>query len=81
MTDIRKKPKPRHVCHAMGCEVKTPPSLFMCKPHWFMLPKRLQNAIWNTYVPGQERTKTPSVEYLTAAKEAIAWLAKAEGLL
>jgi hypothetical protein len=68
-----------HRCHAIGCTEPTPPSLFMCRRHWFLLPKRLRNRIWATYRPGQEVvTKTPSREYLAAAREARAWLRQHE---
>lgn len=44
----------------------------MCKPHWFSLPKNLQDAIWREYRPGQERDKQPSTRYL-----AVTFLCKA----
>ena len=25
----------------------------MCKPHWFMVPQLLRNAVWNTYDHGR----------------------------
>jgi hypothetical protein len=46
-----------------------------CSKHWFMLPRQLRNAVWRTYVPGQEITKTPSNEYLAVAKEVQSWIA------
>jgi hypothetical protein len=36
-----------------------------------MVPKALRRAVWATYVAGQEVTKTPSAEYLKAARAAI----------
>lgn len=39
-----------------------------------MLPKRLRDAIWAAYRPGQEATKDPSDVYLEAALEAVEWL-------
>ena len=44
--------------------------------HWYALPKRLRDKIWATYRPGQEITKTPSVEYLAAAREVQDWIAR-----
>lgn len=64
----------QHTCHATGCYVPVPPKLFMCKRHWYALPRRLRDNIWATYRPNQEITKTPSAAYLRAAKEAIQWL-------
>ena len=45
-----------------------------CREHWFKLPKRLRDEIWRTYVPGQEITKTPSVEYIMAAQAVQEWI-------
>lgn len=54
--------------------------MFMCTRHWRLLPKPLKNAIWETYVPGQETRKDPSFEYVQAAGVAIRWLSEYEGL-
>lgn len=67
-----------HVCHWPGCGKPVPPKLWGCKPHWFALPKRLRDYIWETYVPGQEITKTPSAAYLDAAKQVQTWIAAKE---
>lgn len=64
-----------HTCHAEGCNTTVPPRMFMCRTHWFALPKSYQDAIWATYRPGQERTKDPSLEYLAAAGNAVNYLA------
>jgi len=69
-----------HVCHALGCTVEVPEHIFMHREHWFMVPKPLRDAIWRTYRRGQEVTKDPSDEYITAAKAAIAAVARKEGL-
>lgn len=69
---------PRHTCHAKGCNRVVPPEMFMCKEHWLMLPKMHRDAIWREYVPGQEKTKTPSIEYVEVAQRAIAWLERYE---
>lgn len=63
-----------HTCHADGCTMPVPPKMFMCRTHWFKLPKRLRDRIWATYRPGQEIDKRPSLAYLEAAKNAIKWL-------
>lgn len=70
-----------HTCHAPNCPVEVPPKMFMCKPHWMALRPSLRDAIWKTYRPGQEITKDPSPEYLTAARKAIDYLtAKLSGV-
>jgi hypothetical protein len=64
-----------HLCHADGCRIPVPPRMFMCRGHWYSLPKPLRDAIWATYRPGQEVRKDPSPEYLAAAQAAIGYLA------
>jgi capsular polysaccharide biosynthesis protein len=61
----------RHTCHAKKCLVEVPPKMFMCKRHWYRLPKRMRDKVWELYVPGQEVTKTPSPEYLAHTAECI----------
>lgn len=67
-----------HLCHARGCQVPVPPRMFMCKPHWFMLPKAMRDAIWDSYVPGQEIRKDPSLAYLQITGECIDYVAAKE---
>ena len=47
-----------------------------CRKHWFTLPSLHRSSIWATYRPGQEVSKTPSVEYVAAAKAVQAWIAE-----
>ena len=70
-----------HTCHAMGCEVAVPPRMFMCKRHWFMLPRSRRDEVWAAYVPGQERRKDPSDQYVQVPMSAVKWLARKEGLI
>lgn len=70
---------PKHTCHARGCKVTVPPRMFMCKHHWFALPERMRRKLWSLYVPGQERTKTPTPEYIEFAQECVDWIANVEG--
>ncbi len=57
----------KHTCHWPTCEKSVPPKMWGCKQHWFSLPTQIRAAIWKTYVPGQEITKTPSEDYLRVA--------------
>lgn len=66
----------KHVCHWPGCAKAVPPAMWGCKPHWFRLPKRLRDRIWETYRAGQEISKTPSAAYITVAQEAQRWIAE-----
>lgn len=68
----------RHVCHAEGCNVEVPPRMLMCLPHWRMVPRPLQDAVWATYIPGQEITKKPSILYMVAQRAAVAAVAEKE---
>ena len=65
-----------HVCHWPGCAVQVPPAMWGCTSHWYSLPQRLRNKIWATFRPGQEKTLTPSADYLAAAREVEAWIAE-----
>jgi hypothetical protein len=69
----------RHTCHAEGCTAPVEPRMFMCLPHWRMVPKPLQQRIWANYVPGQETKKNPTRGYLAVANEAIRLVAEREG--
>lgn len=68
----------KHTCHARGCEKPCPPKHLMCRPHWFMVPKPLRDAVWAAYRPGQERDKQPSAEWHEAADAAIRRVAELE---
>jgi hypothetical protein len=65
-----------HVCHWPGCGRTVPPRLWGCKDHWYALPAMLRARIWETYVPGQEITKTPSAAYIEVAKRVQRWIAE-----
>lgn len=59
-----------HTCHAFNCETSTPPKMFMCAQHWRMVPKPMQDAIWASYTPGQERHRNIKPEYFEATRAA-----------
>lgn len=63
----------KHTCHWPGCEKQVPPRLWGCRQHWFRLPARYRKLISSLYVPGQEITKTPTREYVTAAIAVREW--------
>jgi hypothetical protein len=67
-----------HTCHAQGCDVEVEPAMFMCQPHWFMVPPPLREGIKGSYRPGQEVDKKPSSEYLAIAHAAIEAVAHKE---
>lgn len=67
-----------HKCHWPGCNAQVPPAMWGCKTHWFKLPKRLRDLIWEHYDPFQEEGENaaegPSSEYLDAADEVQKWI-------
>lgn len=69
-----------HRCHATGCTTPVPPVMFMCKPHWFRVPKALRDRIWVTYRAGQCDDMSPSGSYCEAARAAVIAVAQKEGL-
>lgn len=75
MTTTRRLP---HYCHAEGCARRVPPRMFMCRDHWYRLPKAMRDRVWELYVPGQERRMDPSPEYLAHAMACIDYVAAAE---
>lgn len=69
---------PRHTCHARHCTTAVPPKMFMCKQHWYMLPKDMRDKVWALYRPGQEVTKDPSMAYLNHAMACVNFVADKE---
>ena len=67
-----------HTCHARGCSVEVPPELLMCRTHWFKVPRRIQQAVYATYRPGQCDDMKPSKAWHEAADAAIGFVAQAE---
>jgi hypothetical protein len=52
--------------------------MFMCKKHWFSLPKHMRDAIWLHYRPGQEKDKSITKAYSEAAQKAVRYVARQE---
>lgn len=67
-----------HLCHALRCKVEVPPAMFMCRKHWYMVPRQMRALVWLHYVPGQEVTKDPTPEYLDVVHEAIKYVSELE---
>jgi hypothetical protein len=63
-----------HHCHWPDCDKLVPPAMWGCTRHWFTLPVTIRNRIFRAYRPGQEDSKTPSGEYVEAAKAAQEWI-------
>jgi hypothetical protein len=69
----------QHTCHAEACTTAVPPKMFMCRSHWYQLPKAMRDKIWELYTPGQEVRKDPTMEYLEHAQACIDFVAAKEG--
>jgi hypothetical protein len=67
-------PAEGHTCHWLGCEKKVPPALWGCKKHWYTLPIALRQKVWETFEPGQEISKDPSMKYFEVMKEVNEWI-------
>lgn len=65
-----------HHCHWPGCSKQVPPAMWGCKTHWQALPADLRAKIWLAFRPGQEKTLTPSREYVQAARDVQDWIEK-----
>ena len=65
-----------HECHWPGCVAQCPPAMWGCREHWMRLPKYLRDRIWAAYDPGQERTMTPSKDYMQVAHDVQEWIKK-----
>lgn len=71
---------PVHRCHATACQKITPPSMWGCRRHWFMVRREIRNRIYANYRPGQENDWKPSRAYLLAARDAVLEVAAKESL-
>lgn len=70
-----------HCCAAKGCSRQIPLRHLMCSKHWRMVPDSLQKLIWTHYRSGQEYDHSiRSPEYADTVREAVATVAKLEGL-
>ena len=69
-----------HHCHATNCKIRVPPEMFMCKRHWFSLPKHMRDLIWRTYRVGQCDDMNPSNSYCQIARSCVVFIAEKEGI-
>lgn len=40
---------PAHMCHFDSCQALTPKKLLFCKTHWDMVPKDVQDEVYDAY--------------------------------
>ena len=68
-----------HTCHARGCETECKREHLMCSRHWRMVPRKIQNAVYDAYRPGQcDFEPLPSEAWHVAADAAIREVARIE---
>ena len=41
-----------HRCPAGSCPARVADHMLMCRPHWFMVPRILQNDVWTAWDNG-----------------------------
>lgn len=75
--DPKAHPAPSR-CRAQECPTEVTPEMFMCPPHWSMVPAALRDSLKATAPSGQHLDEDPSPEYLAFAKAAIAEVAHKE---
>jgi hypothetical protein len=72
----------KHLCQAYECTIMIPTSMLMCRGHWALVPRAIQDEIWKTYRVGQENAvgtdHGPSPEYMTSYHKAVAAVREAE---
>lgn len=69
-----------HRCLALGCREKVKAGFLMCRPHWRLVPKDLQQVIteeYQTAVKAREAATSP--RYRRAVLDAIKAVQKGEG--
>ena len=70
-----------HTCHARNCNTAVPRKMLMCRKHWRMVPRALQNDVWAHYQSGQEEgMHTPTEDWHKAADAAIKAVRIKEGI-
>jgi hypothetical protein len=60
---------PAHDCPATGCTRRVGQRMVMCRPHWFLIPEALRDAVWDAYAG---RLGAGSPEHARAVTAAIA---------
>lgn len=59
----------RQRCYAHDCRRPIPAGLLMCRDHWRLVPKELQDRVWQTW-RAYSSGRSGSEEWLEAAKAA-----------
>ena len=68
MTAARGPAAPMHHCPC-GCQQEIPSTRLMCRTSWYLVPKELRDAVWQTWRDG---LGTGSTEHTAAIRAAVA---------
>ncbi len=60
-----------HNCPAMGCTRRVGARQLMCRPHWFMVPKPLRDAVWDAWAGGLGAGSPAHRDAIRAAVDAV----------
>lgn len=69
----------KHLCHANQCPTITEKKFLMCKNHWLLAPKTLQDAVWKAFKGTTEGERFKSIPYMEACADAVEYIARLEG--
>lgn len=75
-----------HTCAAKNCPREVHKRFFMCRPHWFRIPKHLRHDLSNLWHIITDKTTPPvarahaDIEYRAAREEAVRLVALREEL-
>ena len=62
---------PALICQLDGCGREKRHDQLFCKHHWFMVPKSIQNRVWNSWRRVQRHEGSGAIsDYRTAVQEA-----------
>jgi len=65
-----------HYCHIPGCSKVIKPAMLFCAAHWAMVPKEMQDRVYETYRNGKCEDRHPTRDWIKAASEARRYVEK-----
>lgn len=60
-----------HDCPATGCTRRVGRGQLLCRPHWFITPKPLRDAVWDAWRGGLGKGSPAHRDAILAAVEAV----------
>ena len=68
-----------YVCQAAGCKTIIPPSMFLCRVHWFSLPEPMRAEIIVEELARETKDNLPNAALVAAVARAREWIAEHAG--